>query len=398
MAGARRASSLSIIAALAPPCLATSVKMDFLPLADVRTDALLHPTCLSDHVHTFYGAQASLRPEMKYDDLRAATGNSGNVEENKSLYWHPTVYRYDRATGKYHKAEILFSSAYYVWATGSTTAFPNGFNMIATGSNHKSRVDPECVAPQPCELDDCSSDDTRFFPSHACAELEVSMSFPTCWDGENLTSPDMMSHVSYDLSPDGWFDEDCPASHPVKLPEIQFYFRIAPYPGGQHVFSDGSSNFHADYFSGWNATQLQWVLNSCHNPSDAASPDAWCEDFLTFRDGPKNASAVNEDVDVQEKLGYFQPPPLDTRGTISAEKVDNVTTLPRGACSPGLIPLASLAPPSPPRCPPQTCQVSDEQRSQRCTCRLEWVNGSTAGSSLECPTPHLRCRGARATV
>ena len=35
---------------------ATSIKMDFLPLADVRTDPIINPTCLADHVHTFYGA------------------------------------------------------------------------------------------------------------------------------------------------------------------------------------------------------------------------------------------------------------------------------------------------------------------------------------------------------
>ena len=34
---------------------ATSIKMDFLPLGDVRTDPIINPTCLSDHVHTFYG-------------------------------------------------------------------------------------------------------------------------------------------------------------------------------------------------------------------------------------------------------------------------------------------------------------------------------------------------------
>ena len=65
------------------------MKMDFLPLGDVRTDPIINPTCLSDHVHTFYGAQR-MRPETTYEDLRSADGNSGNVVENKSLYWHPT--------------------------------------------------------------------------------------------------------------------------------------------------------------------------------------------------------------------------------------------------------------------------------------------------------------------
>jgi hypothetical protein len=94
--------------------LGTSVKMDFLSLGAVRTDALLNPTCLSDHVHQFYGAYTSLRPEVGYEEMRNATNNSGNVEENKSLYWHPAIYKHDRVTGTYTMADIWFFSAYYV--------------------------------------------------------------------------------------------------------------------------------------------------------------------------------------------------------------------------------------------------------------------------------------------
>ena len=51
--------------------------------------------CLSDHVHRFYGAVSprTMRPEVSYDDLRSAAGNTGNVEENKSLYWNPAIYK-----------------------------------------------------------------------------------------------------------------------------------------------------------------------------------------------------------------------------------------------------------------------------------------------------------------
>ena len=43
----------------------------------------------------FYGAASNrtMRPEVSYDDLRAAPGNTGNVEENKSLYWNPVIYQ-----------------------------------------------------------------------------------------------------------------------------------------------------------------------------------------------------------------------------------------------------------------------------------------------------------------
>ena len=36
------------------------------------------------------------------------------------------------------------------------------------------------------------------------------------------------------------FDFDCPASHPVKFPEVHLYVRVLNYEGGAHVFSDGS--------------------------------------------------------------------------------------------------------------------------------------------------------------
>ena len=80
----------------------TSTKMDYLVYANVRTDPVRDPAnCdgkpgVSSHVHTFYGAAASLRPSTSYKELRAACGNSGNVDDNKSLYWHPTIYRFDR--------------------------------------------------------------------------------------------------------------------------------------------------------------------------------------------------------------------------------------------------------------------------------------------------------------
>lgn len=320
---------------------ATSAKMDFITLANVRTDPVLNPHCLSDHVHTFYGANASLRPETSYEDVRAAKGNSGNVRENKSLYWHPTIYLVDRVRQLYHLAPIKFASAYYIWETGETTAFPNGFKMIVSGANAKARALADCSGPSECERDNCQSDST-FFPTTACSELEMKIVFPSCWDGVNLDSNDHMSHVSFDLSEDGVFDGECPQSHPVKIPEIQFYFRIYNYLGGQYMFADGSDNTHADYFSGWNETELQRVLDECTNDSDAASPDAWCENHLTYLDGPKEIG----DDHIVPRLLTIQPPPLRTNETVTPERIDDVPLLPRGSCSGTLLPHESLGSPT----------------------------------------------------
>lgn len=369
--------------------LGTSVKMDFLSLGAVRTDALLNPTCLSDHVHQFYGAYTSLRPEVGYEEMRNATNNSGNVEENKSLYWHPAIYKHDRVTGTYTMADIWFFSAYYVWETNATRAFPNGFNMIARASHPKSRANWTCEAPHACERDDCSSSST-WFPRHACAVLEASFIFPTCWDGVNVRSANQEDHVSYDLSEGGQFDGDCPSTHPVKLPEIHLYFRIRDYEGGEYLFSDGSSTFHADYFSGWDEAFLQRVLDECINYSDAASPDAFCDNYLTYRDAPKYQK---QDDAIRATLETLQPPLINTRATVSPEAVTGVSALPQGSCTGTLLPLGSgsttptLSPsPSPPPAasggsspsPPPSLGSDDDNPCFPSSGRVTFANGTRA--------------------
>ncbi len=43
-------------------------------------------------------------------------------------------------------------------------------------------------------------------------ELEVSMAFPTCWDGVSIDREDHMPHVAYDIE-GGRFDGECPNTH-----------------------------------------------------------------------------------------------------------------------------------------------------------------------------------------
>lgn len=61
---------------------------------------------------------------------------------------------------------------------------------------------------------------TRQYP----ADLREILTFipRSCWDGKNLDSPDHKSHVAYPES--GSFESSgpCPASHPVKLPQVMY--------------------------------------------------------------------------------------------------------------------------------------------------------------------------------
>jgi len=328
---------------------ATSVKMDYLPIGDARVDPILRDDCLSDHVHTFYGPQPGVDPrrinsndKLELHSKLLATDvavNTGNVEENKSLYWHPTVYKYDRTTQTYTRDTMAHTSAYYIWETGVATAFPNGFRMIGGFDINKSFANAECVNESPCDEGDCYTEN-NFFPVNKCDELEVSMRMPDCWDGVSIDSPpNHTTHVTY--SENSEFDSDCPSTHPIKLPQIQLFFRIMPYNGGWHTFSDSSGVYHADYVSGWNETFLQNVLDNCDNEGAGAMPNFFCEDFLTFRDAPKctdEATCDFSDPQLIEKVRAFQPAPLDVKGTIVAEETDVlVGALPRGTCNGSLV-------------------------------------------------------------
>ena len=85
--------ALTVLSA-ASPVEADFFRNDFLPIGHVRTDAIITQTCLSDHVHTFYGPPL-LHPAVTFDELRASDPalSSGNTMENQSLYWHPAVYQ-----------------------------------------------------------------------------------------------------------------------------------------------------------------------------------------------------------------------------------------------------------------------------------------------------------------
>ena len=95
--------------------------------------------------------------------------------------------------------------------------------------------------------------------------------------------------------------------------------------------------------SGWDEDELQNVLDNCDNDSEAAMPDAFCSDFLTFRGKPKQEGVQVEDFDIREDLESIQPSPINIKATISAEEVTNVSQPPRGACTGTLIGASGTA-------------------------------------------------------
>ena len=88
-------------------------------------------------------------------------------------------------------------------------------------------------------------------------------------------------------------------------------------------------------------------MDNCENYSEAANPDAFCSNWLTFRGKPKEEGVQVDDEQIESDLKNIQPLPIDTKRYISPEEVNSVSALPRGSCTGTLIPDNTVTFPPP---------------------------------------------------
>ena len=107
------------------------------------------------------------------------------MEENKSLYWNPAIYKVlnQNSDKTFQIVDVWFASAYYIFQTGQATAFPSGLKMKASDVEKLARVRAVCDGPSECEREDdggCEgygpSNQTQhgFLPVQACGGESLS--------------------------------------------------------------------------------------------------------------------------------------------------------------------------------------------------------------------------------
>ena len=139
--------------------------------------------------------------------------------------------------------------------------------------------------------------------------------------------------------------------------------------------------YSADYMSGWDVPFLQSVLDNCENDSFAPMPNAFCEDFVTFRDGPKCTDEETcdfADPELLAKLQAIQPDLLNFK-EVSPEETNIIQgQLPRGTCNGVLLPR-------PPACSDSPLRLKIPKDGGIVTRSCEWA--ARADTAMRCALP-----------
>jgi hypothetical protein len=176
------------------------------------------------------------------DIAEKATCTTCQFSEDFSNYWTAVLF-FRARNGSYHRVPQIPNfgfdgqkggmTVYYMQdglanyeQTSKVTAFKTGFRMLIGEASYRTKAQANrfrqitytCLKELGTRFPE-----TMDFPKEPCpAGIMANVRFPTCWDGKNLDSPDHMSHMSYPEYGTHESGGPCPASHPVRVPQLMY--------------------------------------------------------------------------------------------------------------------------------------------------------------------------------
>ena len=208
----------------------------------------------ASHDHSFVGNRTT-NAFSTTDSLLGGRTTCRRAAET-AAYWMPTLYVDGNAVPP-NGATIYYRRK----TIQRVTATPPGFKMIAG--------DAKATAPQGRQVTfwNCGvqagvapSSAPPACPDTRGSGLRLHVTFPACWNGVSLDSPDHKQHVAYQTR------GRCPAGFDVAIPQISLIYRYGVT--GEHSFqlaSGGVYSAHADFFNAWNQAELEKLTRVCLN-------------------------------------------------------------------------------------------------------------------------------------
>ncbi|WP_432832138.1 DUF1996 domain-containing protein [Dactylosporangium sp. CA-092794] len=212
----------------------------------------------ASHNHTFLGNR-STDANSTAESLFAA-GTTCTPAQDHSAYWIPTLYQNGKVVDP-KEVTVYYGSR--LKDPSKTQPFPFGLRMI-TGDAKTQTDTPDhqgnhfWCAGIGGEVGRTA--DGQYPICAKTAELVRQISFPDCWDGVHLDSPDHKAHMA-----NGDHTGACPASHPVPIPSVSF---VIAYPlstdtNGITLSSGNGYSMHADFFNEWEPGALAQRVRDC---------------------------------------------------------------------------------------------------------------------------------------
>lgn len=203
----------------------------------------------ASHLHQFFGAHA-VTAESTHDELMAGTTTCEQPADTAS-YWAPVL-----LDAAHEPVEPLGAVAYYRAGVEVdpvvVESYPAGLMLIA-GDHTATEPQPLSVVSWSCDTGairqatppDCT----------AGTNLRLLVVFQDCWDGEHLRPP---GNSTYSTA------GECPASHPVHIPQLQLAVDFPPLPpDGLALSSGGILSGHADFWNAWHQDKLEREVDVC---------------------------------------------------------------------------------------------------------------------------------------
>lgn len=220
-------------------------------------DPIVYPNMPgASHSHDFF-ANVTTAADSTLESLRAG-GTTCRRSGDTAAYWAPSLY-----VDGTQVAPVSVNAYYRTGGKDPATiqAPPAGLKIVAGNHDSAGPQDPR-ITSFLCADVPVSSSSTAVptCPNAGANSLRIRVRFPDCWNGKDLDSADHKSHMAYSVR------GACPAGYPVPIAQLTLSIRY-PTTGGPGVTLASGPFYtaHADFFNGWDQTQLESLVKDCLN-------------------------------------------------------------------------------------------------------------------------------------